>query len=198
MTKKAIFLISALMFAFQFMHAQAGDEENWNQKRMSVQKDGMLILGSWALANFAFSGYQMTQTSERNYYFHQMNVLWNTVNAGIAVSGYLSAINGPTGLAPTETLMELNKFSKILLLNTGLDVAYMGIGLYLRERSRNIEKQSSRLMGYGNSLLMQGGFLFLFDLVLVITNENLTQQFLNQENIKFAMTPGNFSLMLSF
>jgi len=198
MIKKTIFLISVLMLAFLFMHAQAGDEETWNQKRLNVQKNGMIILGSWAFANFAFSGYQMTQTSNQTYYFHQMNVLWNTVNAGIAVSGYLSAINGPTSLAPIETLMEFNNFSKILLLNTGLDVAYMGVGLYLRERSRNIKKQSNRFMGYGNSLLMQGGFLLLFDLMLVLTNENLTRQFLNQENINFAISPGSFTLMLSF
>lgn len=178
--------------------AQNRGMEDWNQQRLDLQKNGMLVLGSWALANFAYSGYSMTQTRGNTFYFHQMNVFWNTVNAGIAVGGYISAINGDMGLSEQQTLAEVNKFSKILLFNTGLDVAYMATGLYLRERSKNVSKYSNRLKGYGNSLLIQGGFLFFFDLALVFLNENMLQEIMQNQHIKLSMYPGGLQFIYSF
>ena len=198
MIKRAFFLILFILLAYHLLNAQNGEFEHWNEQHLRLQKTGMVILGSWAFTNFAVSGYQMSKTSGNTYYFHQMNVFWNTVNVAIAASGYLSAINAETSLSQQETLMELNSFSKILLLNTGLDLAYMSAGLYLRERSRNIAKHSQRFKGYGKSLLLQGGFLFLFDLLLVIKNEHLTRQFLSHTNVNLSFTPGAFSVVLNF
>jgi len=49
-------------------------------------------------------------------------------------------------------------------MNTGLDVGYMLGGLYLIERSKNAEKKPERLKGFGKSIILQGAFLFAFDL----------------------------------
>jgi hypothetical protein len=158
----------------------------------------MVVLGSWAAGNLLVSGYQMTQTTGKTYHFHQMNVFWNVVNAGIAVSGYLGAMNGATDLTGVELLSEYNSFSKILLFNTGLDVAYVMTGLYLKERSKSSAKHPKRLAGYGNSLLLQGGFLFLFDLALVIINEQSINEMLGSDNFQMALTPGMIQLRYSF
>ena len=198
MLKQAFLLIITSIFTLGILTAQNGDIEYWNEQRLNLQKTGMIVLGSWALANFSFSGYKMTQTNESEYYFHQMNVFWNTVNAGIATAGYLSVVNAEPGLSQQDLLLEYNNFSKILLLNTGLDLAYIGAGLYLKERSQNITKHKQRFKGYGNSLILQGGFLFLFDLIMVIKNEQLTQQFLEQTNINISIIPGGFSFLLNF
>lgn len=198
MVKRSFFLFIIILFTYGVLSAQNGDIEHWNNQRLNLQETGMLVLGSWALVNFSFSGYKMTQTTGNEYYFHQMNVFWNTVNAGIATAGYLSVANAEPGLSQQELLMEYNNFSKILLLNTGLDLAYMGAGLFLKERSRNVTKHSQRLKGYGNSLLLQGGFLFVFDLIMVLKNEQLTQQFIEQTNISLSFTPGGFSFLMSF
>ena len=50
------------------------------------------------------------------------------------------------------------------LFNAGLDVGYMATGAYLWERG--IRKDSRGLKGYGQSLILQGGFLFTFDLIM--------------------------------
>jgi hypothetical protein len=92
MIKRAFFIILFILLAYHMLNAQTGEFEHWNEQHLHLQKTGMVVLGSWAFANFAVSGYQMSQTSGDTYYFHQMNVFWNTVNLTIAASGYLSAI----------------------------------------------------------------------------------------------------------
>jgi len=52
----------------------------------------------------------------------------------------------------------------LFLLNAGLDMAYIVTGLYLNEKSRTSIKNKNRLKGYSTSLIVQGGFLLLFDL----------------------------------
>jgi hypothetical protein len=57
---------------------------------------------------------------------------------------------------------------KTLLFNAGLDVGYIMTGLYLTELSRRAGEQQERLEGYGWSLVLQGGFLLGFDLILYL------------------------------
>ena len=49
------------------------------------------------------------------------------------------------------------------MINAGLDLAYIGTGAWLTQKSKTTTKKPERLEGFGNSLLMQGGFLLLFD-----------------------------------
>jgi len=52
----------------------------------------------------------------------------------------------------------------VLLINAGLDVAYLGSGFLLRYLSTRYDSRSDLLKGYGNSLILQGAFLLVFDL----------------------------------
>ncbi len=186
---------------FSLLLYSQNDADNlarFQEEHLQIQKKGMLVLGAWAISNFAASGYSMSQTSGVPYYFHQMNVFWNTVNAGLAVSGYLGASNPELITGSSEMLMKYNSFSKILLFNAGLDMAYMATGLFLRERGKNITKHSNRFKGYGNSLLLQGGFLFAFDVVLFLVNESSMNNFLESSNLQVTLTPGHFSVSCVF
>lgn len=194
------FIITFFLVVFLTIQVkgQAAGEVNWNAELWNLQKNGMVVLGSWAAGNLLISGYQMSQTSGKTYHLHQMNVFWNVVNAGIAVSGYLGAMNGAVDLTDVEMLNEYNSFSKVLLFNTGLDVAYVMTGFYLKERSKRSAKHPKRLAGYGNSLLLQGGFLFLFDLALVIINEHSISEMLGSDNFQMALNPGKIQLQFYF
>lgn len=126
----------------------------------------MLVLGSWAVGNMALGLglYHQHQGEER--YFHLMNAGWNVVNLGLATAGYLSAIRvDPSSFDLFQTIHEQHQLQKIFLFNAGLDVGYILGGLYLRERSFRVEKNAERLRGFGKSIILQGGFLFAFDLV---------------------------------
>jgi len=140
--------------------------EDFNRNRLQKQKTGMLILGGWAVGNIASGIILSGQREGSDKYFHAMNAGWNAVNLIIAGFGYYGAFKGdPASFDLYQTVQEQHKFQKILLFNAGLDIGYMAGGLYLIERSKNTSKNPERLKGFGQSIILQGGFLFAFDLV---------------------------------
>lgn len=165
-----LFLVSIVLISAAAEEAVASELAEWNEIRLNFQRNGMMVLGGWALANFAVSGTAMTQTQGQLFYFNQMNVLWNTVNVGIAGIGFYSAVTGNPAMPLTETLGAYHNFSKTLLFNAGLDTAYITAGFLLKEHARN-SKHTERLTGYGYSLMLQGAFLLVFDITLVVLNE---------------------------
>ncbi|MFM8361240.1 MAG: DUF6992 family protein [Haliscomenobacter sp.] len=163
------------------MSVDAQTNENilsFNEIRLERQKTGMWVLGAWALGNIGAGIALSSQRDGSAKYFHQMNAGWNLVNLGIASVGYLAAVRtDPAAGGLYESIQSQYQIQKILLLNTGLDVAYMAGGAYLIERSKNDLKNPDRLKGFGQSILLQGGFLFVFDLAqyawLASSNETL-------------------------
>lgn len=151
---------------------------DFNEWRLQRQKTGMLVLGSWAVGNIAIGAALSARQEGSAKYFHQMNAGWNTINLGIAALGYLGAAKSdPANTDLFLSMQEHHKFQKILLFNAGLDVAYMVGGAYLIEKSKNAAKLPERLKGFGQSIVLQGGFLLAFDLaqyaVLASGNERL-------------------------
>lgn len=64
-----------------------------------------------------------------------------------------------------------HRLEKILLFNAGIDLAYMAVGGWMWDRgSRGLSGPSGvdaeRLTGWGQALVLQGGFLFAFDVVM--------------------------------
>lgn len=168
MKKLQAFLLFGFAFAAPCVVAQSGPLAQYNQSRYQIDQQLMVGLGSWAASNFVLSGigWNQAQTPEERY-FHQMNVFWNVVNIGLAVPGYLKAHQADSYLSEEKTILAQRKTEQIFLLNTCLDVAYVSSGVLLMQRAQELglqEPQGQRLSGYGKSLLVQGGFLFFFDL----------------------------------
>ena len=153
-----------LFFISYFSFAQPLLE--FNNDRELINKKLMIGLGSWATTNFIASGIGWAKTvpNSEARYFHQMNVMWNTVNIGLAIPGYIKAKKASSTLTFSETVRKQHQTEKIFLINTGLDVGYLASGLILRSEAKSNLEKHDQFNGYGNSLLMQGGFLFLFDL----------------------------------
>jgi hypothetical protein len=172
MFKFTTILASIIIGSIGVIKAQNSDLnlESINEKRLDLNQNGMKLLGSWAAGNMIAGGVGMSQTKGNTRYFHQMNLAWNGVNLAIAGLGYFGSKKDPSSFSFKETLEEFHKFEKILLFNAGLDVGYMATGAYLWERG--IRKDSERLQGYGQSLILQGGFLFTFDLIMYLASKN--------------------------
>ena len=136
---------------------------NFNQERLDLNRKGLTVLGSWAGTNLITNGILLANSSGSDKYFYQMNVYWNVVNGALAGLGVLQAKNTQAGLSPFQTLEEQSNTEKTFLVNTGLDVAYVMTGVYLLEKSKNSIDSQERLKGYGQSVILQGGFLLLFD-----------------------------------
>lgn len=138
---------------------------SFNTERQQIDQQLMIGLGTWAVGNFALSGYGWaTAANAQDKYFHQMNVMWNTVNIGLAVPGYIRAKNANLGLNEAQTWGAQQKTQHIFLINSALDLGYMASGFVLKQQNSTNPNKEAQLQGYGNSLLLQGGFLLLFDL----------------------------------
>ncbi|OUJ75863.1 DUF6992 family protein [Hymenobacter crusticola] len=159
------------MLSYQALSASTQTLTAINHSRELLLEHSMGLLGAWALLNLLVSGFLVTRTDARTpkHYFHQMNIGWNFVNAVLAVAGILRAHpNQVAGLDLATSLTEQFTTEKILLLNVGLDVAYLACGSWLRARAVSVYQRPERLLGFGQSLWLQGGFLFLFDLGLYV------------------------------
>ena len=176
---KMKFLIPLFLFISTVSFAQPLLQ--FNQERLKTDKHLMIGLGSWATANFLFSGVGWATVSEGEaHYFHQMNVLWNTVNIGLAIPGYFNAKKSNPNLTFDKSVLNQHKTEKIFLINTGLDVAYISAGLLLRSNAKINLSKRDQFNGFGNSLLMQGGFLFLFDLTAYLIHNQHAKKSLNK------------------
>lgn len=165
------FLTLLIFFSISvFGYSQSQTElETFNQKRQHIVTTGMYVLGGWAVANMVTGGIGYGTSSGEARYFHQMNMMWNTVNLGLSASSLLFRDDLPTTLK--GSLEAQQNIEHLLLFNAGLDVAYITAGFYLKERAKRGNRYD-RFTGYGNSLLLQGGFLLLFDGVMYFTLRN--------------------------
>ncbi|GHA66579.1 DUF6992 family protein [Pontibacter akesuensis] len=168
--RKYLCLIPLLLFALT-ASAQNPQLARFNEQQANTLETGMLVLGGWAILNILISSYQLTKATRNRRYFYQMNLYWNIVNLIIAALALYSIL---TKDAMAQTLAESVQlhswYKKILYLNVGLDVAYVLLGTYLKERSRNTPRYE-KLQGWGQSVLLQGAFLFFLDLALVVLLE---------------------------
>jgi len=169
-------LVTALLMIFSttvLFSQQIERLREFEANRQQMNSSGMLVLGGWALGNLLVGGIGTFKSSGEAKYFHQFNAAWNIVNLGLATFGYL---NSSQAIADTLRVSDIAKnyssLQNLYLLNAGLDVAYVVTGFYLKERARNSALHAERLRGYGNSLLLQGGFLLVFDLAMFFIHEH--------------------------
>ncbi len=138
----------------------------FSRQRIQHQRTLGLALGSYALANIAVGALAAGRERTEAHYFHRMNVYWNVVNLAIAGAGLIGSRKAnPDTETLSQAVERYEGIKRVLLLNTGLDVAYVAGGAYLIERGRNRPDDRNRLTGFGKSIIVQGGFLFVFDLV---------------------------------
>lgn len=138
----------------------------FSEQRIRHQRTLGLTLGGYALANIAVGAVASGRTEGETKQFHKMNVYWNLFNLGIAGAGLLGSRKRDAGAETlADAIRQHENMKQILLINAGLDVAYVVGGGYLRERANSHPDKADQLRGYGKSIMVQGGFLLAFDLV---------------------------------
>lgn len=171
---KNIFLLLLIIPSAQLFSQERVSDSlfSFHESRMNLNESAMLVLGGWAAGNILIGLYGNFRANGEAKYFHQFNAMWNVVNLGIAAYSYFNAVNSdPSVLSKFEIVDDYNSLQRFLLLNAGLDVAYIMTGFYLKERAKR-SPSSERLLGYGNSLLLQGGFLLIFDIGLYFIHQS--------------------------
>lgn len=162
--------------AWLVMTAAPVDLEAWNTKRLATNRTAMFVLGGWAAANIAVGsvGFGL-ERDERLRFLHLGNATWNVVNLGLAVVGLVSDWGRDAkSFDARQSLVEAEKQEKVLLVNAGLDVAYLATAAFLWQRGD--ATNDPRLVGLGQALLMQGAFLLGFDIVFAVVSGRLTDE----------------------
>jgi hypothetical protein len=149
---------------------------NWlaaYQARELLLGRGLGLLGMWALANLIVSGYQLPRTDRRElpHHFHFMNCCWGFINAVLAAVGILRTHPGapPVGFSAIEAAFDQQHVVTVFQVNAALDLGYLLIGWWLVARAAQPALQPItpvRLLGYGRSIWLQGGFLLVFDAIM--------------------------------
>ncbi len=152
----------------------------FNESRLDINKTGMIVLGSWAAGNIILNPILGSKTNGSDKYFYQMNTWWNVVNLAIAGFGYYNAASDdPSTFDALSSLQEQQSIEKILLVNAALDVGYILGGLYMKERSLNIDKNADRLHGFGRAIILQGTFLLVFDAIFYAIHKSNSRELLD-------------------
>jgi hypothetical protein len=169
-----IFLPLFLCFSVVHLSGQSYSLESYHKDGWRTNKKAMTVLGGWATSNVVVSGVLLGQHQGAERAFHQMNVGWNLVNLSIAGLGYWHTsrqLRRPPG-SPGEILRQQQKIRQSLLFNAGLDLAYVTAGAWMMDRGVQADRPDARLEGFGKSLLLQGGFLFLFDISFFLIHQH--------------------------
>lgn len=147
-------------------HAQAL-RDGHNARRARQQGEAMSALIAWSGGNIAVGagGWALADDPEWRA-FHQMSVAWGGINLAIAIPGLIGALREDTaGLSLSTTLRRSSSLKTSFALNAGLDVGWVALGGWLAERG--LRTGEPMQTGFGRSMMLQGGFLLVFDAVLL-------------------------------
>lgn len=194
-------MVKSLLFTFMFIayltvFSQTDTIQfDWGERQHKLEKHSMTTLTSWGGINLLAGSAGWLFTTGESMYFHQMNAGWGLINMGIGASALIFEKDPAT--SSSTFLNRSHRTEKILLLNTGLDMAYVTGGFLLRSMAKNNPGNAERFRGYGNSLLLQGGFLLLFDITQTILHQRLRRHF-NNQNGNLSLSSNGIGVVYTF
>ncbi|MDB5205943.1 MAG: hypothetical protein JWR72_1018 [Flavisolibacter sp.] len=197
---KRFFYCLLLIVSFS-AHAQYSLYDSVNTRHNKISKTGTLLLSGWAAASLISGLVGQNNSTGKLKYFYKRNVLWGGINLGLSGLGYLRTKREQKDVyTSAQTFKRVEAAQKVFLFNTGLDLAYVAFGLYTRERSNKFTgDKKDRLVGTGNSLLFQGGFLTVFDGVLyLLHNKNGNRLEKKLEGLSFISSGDGVGLAYRF
>ena len=172
---------------------------SYNLERTQLQKKAMLTLTGWSVLNITAGSIGYFSTSNESRYFNQMNAGWNIVNLGLGVFGYLQAKNEfYDDYDLHQSLESHRKVSNSFLFNGALNVSYITAGFLLREAAKNNIDDEMRFRGWGNSLILQGGFLLAFDMVNFTLHQRNRKRFLDPATLNISVRGNELGMVINF
>ena len=167
--KLLIILLAALFFS---NISKAQDSLLFQKRIFKIQQQSTLVLSGWSILNIRISPLctkSLFNPVTSGDHFHLSNFNWNLFNAGFAGISHYSVY---TNSQKTWSISELNKRKKrlerALTFNVALDFIYIASGLLLKHAtSPNDLVNYPAFHGGGNSLILQGGFLLVYDSIFL-------------------------------
>ena len=162
------FIVPVIIFISLTSAVKSQDSTSIHDLSYKKQQQSLSLLSSWSVGNLILSPIatkNLFSPSTTNEYFHQMNFSWNLLNVGIAGLGHIIVNKDSKKPWDIQTLhFKKKKAEKSIIINMGLDLAYMVTGFIIK----NNLAESSMNKGYGNSIILQGGYLLFYDAIFLM------------------------------
>lgn len=170
--------------------ALAPRDLSYHRRRITLDLGGMSTLTTWSLLNIAGGTVGNFTTTGPTRYFHQGNAMWNSVNLVLGVVGLINATRArkrPIDL--TAGRLQSHRSQLAFIINAGLDVLYVSTGAVLWKLGPTAQNPAlpDRLVGYGQALVLQGAFLFAFDVGMAAAHQLLPDGV--RGNVSLAIVP---------
>ncbi len=162
----------SILSLFISFSANGQDSIQFQKKIFKIQQQSNLVFSGWSILNIGISPLctkSLFNPVTSSDHFHLSNFNWNLFNAGFAGLSHYSVY---TNSQKTWSISELNKRKKrlerALTFNVALDFIYIASGLLLKHAtSPNDLVNYPAFHGGGNSLILQGGFLLVYDSIFL-------------------------------
>ncbi|NER07561.1 MAG: hypothetical protein F6K17_35855 [Okeania sp. SIO3C4] len=199
MKNHGILLLLFLFFCSSVYAQEQTETAIFFKETRKYNNRGMLVLGSWAVANIGLGINGMRNTSGSDYHFHQMNFAWNFVNLSLASYGLISdRFKDYSNYNDQELMKAHKKIERVFLINSFLDVVYISVGYGMTRLEETPWGDIDVFKGFGNALILQGGFLLLFDIAMYGLQHSRRKKFINSMPIKFSFGVNSVGIRMNF
>lgn len=129
----------------------------------SIQQHLLSRLKTWAVINIIGGFLLLLRPAKFYRALGQQFVAWGLINLLISVLGERGLRNRQpiSEVCPSIEVQEYTKFSRILWVNTILDIFYISGGLLLARARKTRQEKTA---GHGIGIIIQGAGLFILDL----------------------------------
>ena len=125
-------------------------------------------LMAWAIPSMVLGLLHQLNRNEFLRALGLQSAVWGGVDAIIAQVGQVSAERKQMAATATTEIAHATTLRRLLWLNAALDVLYVVVGVLLLRRSKRAAQR-----GHGMAVIVQGGFLFLFDMIHALRTPRL-------------------------
>lgn len=138
---------------------------DFDERFQIILRKHIAVLGWWSLVNVLAGIAGMVLAEGLWKYFFMMNAAWGFINAGVTHIFIRHTFFRKFRQGNILQRFEVQRHAeKVLLLNIGLDLAYITTGLYLKALGLGCNALYADLwFGFGWSVILQGIYLFVQD-----------------------------------
>ena len=170
-TRFALILFFSFIINYAQSQSRKADSLLIHNNFFQNQQVSLSLLSGWSVANLAISPYatnNLFSPQTLNDHFHQMNFMFNLVNGAIAGFAHFE-VNRRSKLSWTlsDIDRQRKKARKSIKINMGLDLSYVIGGFIINNLSTQNKNNTNQFKGYGNSLILQGAYLFIYDAIFL-------------------------------
>ena len=166
------FLVALTIVFYLPLTLKSQDSTSIHDLFYKKQQQSLSLLSGWSVGNLIYSPLatkNLFSPETTNEHFHQMNFSWNLLNVGIASLGHIIVNKDSKKPWDMKILYDKKKKAeKSIIINIGLDIAYMITGLLLKNNAKKNNSEYYMNKGYGNSLILQGGYLLIYDAIFLM------------------------------